>query len=420
MTVPSTRLTEYTAAPQCRLSITRLVAIALLAVLAISCAAAPTAAPTPTPSPEPTATAAPVELSVVGRWSAPPRTTVEAIAAADIGSIPHLAVAIESAASSGVALVDVSDPASPTMAGAIETPFDSRELVAERISVSGGTAYVSLVGPGGGLWVVDVSNPPQPRHISMLPFELSLLWGVHAEGDTVVMAGLMRSESGLPSERTLGSPGIVTVDISDPARPAVAASMAGSLHGSYEAAVEMQSGIAYVVGLDRLHVMDVSDPSAIMELATLARAEDAPIEYTITDAASGITGVGYERAESAPRDVAVQGGYAYVASGSGGLRVIAVSTPAAPVEVGAAAASSLQSVAVSGDWVFAYDYAVPPQSDRPGVLLAIDVSRPESPTVEAALELKALQVSGEVAAHGGRVYAIDGFRDVVAVELSGG
>ena len=67
------------------------------------------------------------------------------------------------------------------------------------------------------------------------------------------------------------------------------------MHSSYETAVAVQSGIAYVVGLDRLHVMDVSDPAAIVEVGELARAEDAPIQYTRT--VSDFTVSGYERAE---------------------------------------------------------------------------------------------------------------------------
>ena len=352
------------------------------------------------------------------RWSGPTGSVIHAIAAADIGGVPHVAVATQSNASPSLLLVDVSEPAAPTLVGTLDTPFESGELLAEEVYISGGNAYVSLIGPGGGLWIVDVSIPSQPRHVSVLPFEISLLSALHGEDNTIVMAGLLRSASGLASLPPIGRPGIVKVDVSEPARPAVAASMAGSVHGSYETAVAVQSGIAFVVGLDRLHVMDVSDPAAIVEVGELARAEDAPIQYTRT--VSDFTVSGYERAESAPRDVAVHGDYAYLASGSSGLRVIDVSTPSAPVEVGSAEASSLQRLVVAGSWVFAYDFDFPPRPGRTGTLLAIDVSHPEAPTVEAALGMSEPHPFMDIAAHGGLVYASDGWLDIVAVELTGG
>ena len=398
-----------------------LLTAALLAALAIACAGAPTATPTathtPTPSPQPT-TAAPIELAVTWRWSAPSGSVIHAIAAADIGGVPYVAVATQSNSSSSLSLVDVSEFAAPTLVGTLDTPFESGELLAEEIEISGGYAYVSLVGPGGGLWVVNVSIPSQPRHVSVLLFEISLLSALHSEDNTVVLAGLLRSASESTALPPLGRPGIVTVDVSEPARPVLAASMAGSVHGSYETAVAVQSGIAYVVGLDRLHVMDVSDPAAIVEVSELARAEDAPIQYTRT--VSDITSLGYERAESAPRDVAVHGDHAYLASGSSGLRVIDVSTPSAPVEVGSTEATSLQRLVVAGNWAFAYDFDVPPRPGRIGILLVIDVSNPEMPSVTAELEMTEPQPFGDIATLGGRVYAIDGWLDIVAVELRGG
>ena len=251
----------------------------------------------------------------------------------------------------------------------------------------------------------------------MLPFEISLPRDLHIDNSTVLLAGYFGGASRLSETTQLGRPSIVTVDVSDLDQPAVMASLSGSTFDN-GAAMAVQSGIAYVVGLDRLHVIDVSDPAAIVEVGELSRAEDAPIQYTRT--VSDFTVSGYERAESAPRDVAVQGDFAYLASGSSGLRVIDVSMPSAPVEVGSAESSSLQRLLVAGNWVFAYEFDVPPRPDQAGMLLAFDVSNPEMSTVEAALEMSGPQPFGDLAAHGGLVYAIDGWLDIVAVELRGG
>ena len=57
--------------------------------------------------------------------------------------------------SAGLQVVDVADPASPTIVGSVDTPGQAR-----RVEVSGGTAYVA--DGGRGLQVVDVSNPAYP------------------------------------------------------------------------------------------------------------------------------------------------------------------------------------------------------------------------------------------------------------------
>jgi hypothetical protein len=74
----------------------------------------------------------------------------------------------------------------------------------------------------------------------------------------------------------------------------------------------------------------------------------------------------------------VAGGYAYVAAGWAGLRVIDVRTPSAPVEVGFAETSaSAQSVAVSGG--YAYVASGRPHLPGEGGLAVIDVTTPSAP-----------------------------------------
>ncbi len=57
----------------------------------------------------------------------------------------------------GLRVVDVSNPAQPREVGFYDTPG-----WAEGVAVSGAYAYVA---DGDGLRVVDVSNPAQPREV---------------------------------------------------------------------------------------------------------------------------------------------------------------------------------------------------------------------------------------------------------------
>ena len=56
--------------------------------------------------------------------------------------------------SSGLQIIDVSNPASPTLIGSVDTPGSVRE-----VTVIGDTAYVA---EGGGLQIINVSNPVSP------------------------------------------------------------------------------------------------------------------------------------------------------------------------------------------------------------------------------------------------------------------
>ncbi len=77
-------------------------------------------------------------------------------------------------------------------------------------------------------------------------------------------------------------------------------------------------------------------------------------------------------------DVAAAGNYAYVADGADGLRVIDVSTPSAPVEVGLLnIPGGANAVAVAGNYAYVAE-------DYPGDLRVIDVSTPSAP-VEVGL-----------------------------------
>jgi hypothetical protein len=71
------------------------------------------------------------------------------------------------------------------------------------------------------------------------------------------------------------------------------------------------------------------------------------------------------------RGVAVAGDYAYVAADAAGLRVIDISTPSASTEVGSLGGSNFRRVAVAEDYAYVARFAT---------LTVVDVSTPSAPT----------------------------------------
>ncbi|MFQ6042775.1 MAG: FlgD immunoglobulin-like domain containing protein, partial [Candidatus Poribacteria bacterium] len=110
-------------------------------------------------------------------------------------------------------------------------------------------------------------------------------------------------------------------------------------------------------------------------------------------------------------DVYVSESYAYVADGDSGLRVIDVSSPENPVEVGFYdTPGSAFCVYVSGSYAYVADY------DRG--LRVIDVSAPQNP-----FEVGFYDTSGEangVYVSGGLIYVADGFGGLYILRYTGG
>jgi parallel beta-helix repeat protein len=84
-------------------------------------------------------------------------------------------------------------------------------------------------------------------------------------------------------------------------------------------------------------------------------------------------------------DVVIRDGYAYVADGSYGLKILDLSSPESPELVGAYATSgSAQGVVVEGNYAYV--------ADAENGLFIVDVSTPSSPSLVGSLETSALKV----------------------------
>jgi hypothetical protein len=181
---------------------------------------------------------------------------------------------------SGLRVIDVSNPAFPVEIGGLDTPG-----LMFSVAIAGSLAYAAGTdspnpGSPGWLRVIDVSDPAFPVEVGIVATP-DLAQDVEVVGSLAYVAG---RDSGLR-----------IIDVSNPTTPVEI--------GAYDnttrrvSRVELVGDLAYVSGYDTLFVIDVSNPALPMELGA--------IEFPI--------GVGKP---------AVVDGLVYLPSGSSGLRII--------------------------------------------------------------------------------------------------
>ena len=244
---------------------------------------------------------------------------------------------------SGLTVVDVSDPSSPAIVGALVLPGASRG-----IDVAGDRAYVAAY--SSGLRVVDVSDQTAPVEVAYCD-TLGAAYEVAVAGHYAYVAA--------------GSAGLRVVTVGGAAPYVVGTYDTG---GSARC-VDVKGDHAYVADYSvGLVVVDISNP-------------------TSPALAGGVSTSGFANG------VMVDGDYAFVGCMSGGVDVVDVSDPANPVvAANYDTPSSVQRLFVDGDHVYAADNSS---------LQVIDVQDPTQPAFEASFATsggtRAVAVSGMTA-----------------------
>ncbi len=207
----------------------------------------------------------------------------------------------------GLLVIDVSDPAGPTLAGSLDTPG-----TAESVAVAGNHACVA--DGTSGLLVIDVTDPSNPA--------LAGSTDTPGAASDVAIAGNHAFVAD-------GAAGLQVVDISDPTNPTIAGACdtPGDAH-----AVVICGNYAYVAdGNAGLRVIDVTDPTNPFPAGSFSTSQGA---------------VG----------LAVSGDRAFVAIGTGGVSVIDVSDPTDPVLMGGfGTPGSAQGITIVGDYAYIAD-----------------------------------------------------------------
>jgi hypothetical protein len=244
----------------------------------------------------------------------------------------------------------------------------STAMYPNTIVISGTHAFVA---DDAGLEIVDIADP---RHPSVT--------GVYTTWVNAMDVALAGQYAYLPDNGT----DLHILDVSDPQSP----QYAGGFTSQGLEAVVVSGTYAYLSGVIwGLQVLDVSDPADVQQEYNLSEAysdlaisgrylyalQDFPTRLVILDASQPPT-VSVTSVYTLPtfgRAVAVSGSTAYVADGTAGLRILDVSNPVLPTEIGAFSLPgwSANDVVVSGTYAYV-------AAGTEGVWM-LDVSNPAAP-----------------------------------------
>ncbi len=178
-------------------------------------------------------------------------------------------------------------------------------------------------------------------------------------------------------------------------------------------AVAVAGDYAYLVGYDRLDVINISNPAnptleghfgvggrdiaVAGDYAYVASSNDGLRIFYIHDPANPDTVSTYDTDDAMGVDIS--GNYAYVADGSAGLKIVDVSDPANPAAAGSCDTPDIaKEVYVSGDYAYV--------ADENAGLQIIDVSDPLSPTLAGSYNTPG--IAQDVAVSGDYAYVADG------------
>lgn len=304
-----------------------------------------------------------------------------------VASESHVWAAI---GSRGVIAIDVSEPASPRVAGGVATPGN-----AVGIAANGSYAYVA---DGDALQIVAIDNPASPYLRGRLPLPGAA--GVAVWGD---YAYVIDPDSGLR-----------VVSVIDPDSP----SLVGSLHELDFTRVAASADCAVIWCEHHLEIIDTADPmnptlvaelwaSQLMprfydlaiqdEYAYVASIECMQILDLSTLDAPEIVGSAFTHRSAFEHAVRVSGNHAYVACRSGNVDVIDVAHPEEPPVVGVAYIGEPIEMEVSGSYGYIAGYS--------GGLYVVDLTDVSDPTV--VLRMQLWDYVNDLAISGDRAYVLD-------------
>jgi len=266
--------------------------------------------------------------------------------------------------SSGLQVIDIADPVLPLLAGGVVTPGDGYD-----VAVNGSYAFVA--DRTGGLQVVDVSNPYIPTIVASRATPNNA-YGVELYGDYCYVA--------------VSGSGLYIYDVSDPTAPTLVGNMFLS---GYAWDLVAAGGRAYVAcDAGGLWILDLANPKKPVALGTFATAGSALDVYLdgcfayVSESGVGlqVVDVSHPAAPVLKNDYNTTGNawaawpageHCYVADGAEGLRVLKIRDTIDPGEAGDLSTSNLREIEVRGSIVFA--------ASMTHNLAAYDISDPGHP-----------------------------------------
>jgi hypothetical protein len=279
-----------------------------------------------------------------------------------------------------LAVVNLRDPMEPRLVGryALDIPVEYPGPLA----VAGDHAYVmaSQYMPGGGfseVFAYDISEPTAPRRVSEVGASRDGAAALVIDGRTLFIA----DQGG----------GLRTLDLTDPAKPAVA----GHYDLPHQARSVAVAGGRAVIGVYELPGLWALDAPGSERVAPRGKVELQAYCWADCVAALGA-------------------GHAFIADTNGGFRIVDLGDPGAPRLVASdGTPRGAVAVEVAGSW--AYVFAEANGTDRPSLLFVYDVAEPAAAREVARLDLP--PNASDMAYGPGRVYALSA-RTLSVVDVS--
>jgi hypothetical protein len=299
----------------------------------------------------------------------------------------------------GLQVIDISDPTTPSLAGSYDTPGNAKD-----VAISGDYAFVADY--SAGLVVIDISDPTTP----------SLAGSYDTPGNSFDVA--VSGDFACVADQFSG---LRVIDISDPTNPSpVGSYAAGTAYG-----VAISGDYVYVadytLGLLVIDIGYLTTPSLVGSYATSDHAWDVTLSGDfayVADGSSGLQVIDISDATSpslagsydTPQNAlggAVAGEYAYVADHTSGLQVIDICDFKSPSLVGSYVVSGyFREVDVSGDYAY--------MADQGAGLWVMDVSDPTGPTYAGGYFPGD---SWDVDVAGNHAYLADGMNGLVVIDI---
>ncbi|MBT4945144.1 MAG: CSLREA domain-containing protein, partial [Candidatus Marinimicrobia bacterium] len=299
----------------------------------------------------------------------------------------------------GIQILDISDLTAPDSIGMFEVDY------ADAINIQGDSLY--LASSIGGIKLIDISDPISPVLLNENPgggYALDVYTsgdytyvshrnmgvGVYhiSEEGSLLQVGYIELEapyklSGSGSNLYVADGGnLQIIDVEDPANPQII----NTWNEGWVNNVIVYRRQLYLVGHPDLQILNASDPYNLELVGSL------------------------DGLPSSPYELALNNGFLYLASRSGGLNIVDVRDSASPQHISNLDGFSYTwSVAVSGKYAYVAD------RDN-GEVRAIDVSNPEEPFdaggIAIGSRVEDVQVSGRF------VYGLDAWEGVRIIDFA--
>ncbi|SFV74530.1 Inosine-5'-monophosphate dehydrogenase [hydrothermal vent metagenome] len=272
----------------------------------------------------------------------------------------------------GLVIINVSDPANPTLLGSYDTTGGARAVT---LSNDGKKAYVA--DRNDGLVIIDVSDPTNP----------TLLGSYNTAGDAF---DVILSNDGTKAYVSDYTNGLVIIDVSDSANPTLLGSY-DTAGGALASTLSSDGTKAYVSDYTNgLVIIDVSDPTNPTLLGS----------YDTAGNANGII-------------LSNDGTKAYIADDTDGLVIIDVSDSTNPTLLGSYDTNyHAAKVTLSNDGTKAY------VGDNGDGVIVIDVSNSFSPTLVSSYDTVGNARGIILSNDGTKIYVADDNDGLVIIDLT--